>query len=387
MTTPIAGERRARACSRRSTGRSRAPTSALLSDYQKGLLTPDACSRTSSRGGVGRASPCVVDPKGEDFARYRGATGHQAEPRADRADRRASRSGRPRTPSARPTALLARFGFDFALVTLDRDGMCPQASATATTHAFRTQPREVFDVTGAGDMVLAVLGLVLGSGATPAEAAALANVAAGLEVEKVGVVPDPARGDRGAPRRARAAPRQQGRRTARRRRRSRRRLREAGRRIVFTNGCFDVLHAGHVRYLGVRALAGRRARRRASTRTRASDALKGAAAARERASPTAPRCSSALDGRRPRRRLPRGRPARAHPRGPARRARQGRGLEGQGRRRARGRRGARGVRRPRAASRRAQHDAHPRAARGDAAGRRVRRAARLRARPPTRAGS
>jgi D-beta-D-heptose 7-phosphate kinase/D-beta-D-heptose 1-phosphate adenosyltransferase len=114
--------------------------------------------------------------------------------------------------------------------------------------AIPTTPREVYDVTGAGDMVLSVLALALAAGATPEEAARLANVAAGIEVERVGVVP--VRKDEIAARLAvgveaaslkvldrREAPGIVERHRARRRR------------VVFTNGCFDVLHAGHVRFL------------------------------------------------------------------------------------------------------------------------------------------
>jgi D-beta-D-heptose 7-phosphate kinase/D-beta-D-heptose 1-phosphate adenosyltransferase len=110
-----------------------------------------------------------------------------------------------------------------------------------------TAAREVFDVTGAGDMVLAVLAMGLASGATPLEAATLANVAAGLEVEHIGVVP--------ITRPEIAA------RLASQGRGGTKLLDRAGlkaivarehaerRRVVFTNGCFDVLHAGHVRFL------------------------------------------------------------------------------------------------------------------------------------------
>ncbi len=218
---------------------------ALLSDYQKGFLTPAVILHVVAWGRR-TGKPVVVDPKGDDFSRYAGATGikpNRAQaakivgfsiPSAVEAERAADQ-------------LIARFGFDFALVTLDRDGMCLKVRDGVGT-ILRTAPREVFDVTGAGDMVLAVLGLALGCGASPAEAAALANVAAGLEVEKVGVVPIPRseiaarlaeasgpRPDKIVDRPAAVA--------------LGRRLREAGRRIVFTNGCFDVLHAGHARYL------------------------------------------------------------------------------------------------------------------------------------------
>jgi D-beta-D-heptose 7-phosphate kinase/D-beta-D-heptose 1-phosphate adenosyltransferase len=219
---------------------------ALVSDYRKGLLTPAVLARVaawSKRTG----KPSVVDPKREDLEAYAGATG--IKPNRAQAARVAGHAIETEADARRAAeSILERFGFDFVLVTLDRDGMA-LATRGGGFASLRTAPREVFDVTGAGDMVLAVLGLVLGSNGTPAEAAALANVAAGLEVEKVGVVPIPREeiaarlaGDGGVPADRKLVDRPAAAGLARR-------LREAGRRIVFTNGCFDVLHAGHVRYL------------------------------------------------------------------------------------------------------------------------------------------
>ena len=218
---------------------------ALLSDYQKGLLTPGVLAHVIAWGRK-TGKPVVVDPKGDDFERYRGATG--IKPNRPQTARIAGFAVASAADAERAAdRLLATLGFDFVLVTLDRDGMLVKHKVEGA-HAFRTEPREVFDVTGAGDMVLAVLGIVLGSGGSVAEAAALANVAAGLEVEKVGVVPvsreeiaarlaenAPALGSKVVERPKAAA--------------LAARLRAAGRKIVFTNGCFDVLHAGHVRYL------------------------------------------------------------------------------------------------------------------------------------------
>src|SRR5205823_13714909 len=109
-----------------------------------------------------------------------------------------------------------------------------------------TRPRQVYDITGAGDMVLAVVGLCLASGADYDEAAALGNVAGGLEVERIGVAllsrqeilrdlldhhhPE---GSKRLGWDALAAEVE--------------RRKRAGQAIVFTNGCFDLLHVGHVR--------------------------------------------------------------------------------------------------------------------------------------------
>jgi D-beta-D-heptose 7-phosphate kinase/D-beta-D-heptose 1-phosphate adenosyltransferase len=216
----------------------------LLSDYAKGLLTPrvlEAAFALGRRAGV----PVLVDPKGERYERYRGATCITPN-RAEAA--RATGVALHDLAGAEQAAerLLGQTGCPFVLITLDRDGMYLKEQGRPGTH-IPTTPREVFDVTGAGDMVLAVLAMGLASGASALEAAALANVAAGLEVEHVGVVPITraeisarlARGGQGGSKRvARAEVAALA-----------ERERAAGRRVVFTNGCFDVLHAGHVRFL------------------------------------------------------------------------------------------------------------------------------------------
>jgi D-beta-D-heptose 7-phosphate kinase/D-beta-D-heptose 1-phosphate adenosyltransferase len=113
-----------------------------------------------------------------------------------------------------------------------------------------TRARQVYDITGAGDMVLSVLGLALAAGADYADAIRLANVAGGLEVEKVGVATvtrdeiarDLARDGCGWGTGEKVLPLAQLVGEVSRRR-------QQGQRVVFTNGCFDLLHAGHVQYL------------------------------------------------------------------------------------------------------------------------------------------
>jgi D-beta-D-heptose 7-phosphate kinase/D-beta-D-heptose 1-phosphate adenosyltransferase len=123
------------------------------------------------------------------------------------------------------------------------------AHADGRRRVFPTRPRQVYDITGAGDMVLAVLGMALAAGADYDPAIRLANVAGGLEVEKIGVATvtrdeilrDLLRGGPGS-----GADKVLSRDAVCREVESRRRL---GQRVAFTNGCFDVLHAGHVQYL------------------------------------------------------------------------------------------------------------------------------------------
>ncbi|MDA1196069.1 MAG: D-glycero-beta-D-manno-heptose 1-phosphate adenylyltransferase [Planctomycetota bacterium] len=217
----------------------------VVSDYGKGVLT-DALLRSVIDLARTQGIPLIVDPKGADFTRYKGATcitPNRAE--AQRATGIAVQDLA--SADAAGAVLLEQAGLEFALVTLDREGMYLKPRAGDGVH-LPTTPREVFDVTGAGDMVVSVLGMALAAGASPIEAAALANVAAGLEVEHVGVVPITrdeiaarlAEGIEGLA--AKHVNRADVAALAERHRAARRRL-------VFTNGCFDVLHAGHVRYL------------------------------------------------------------------------------------------------------------------------------------------
>ncbi|MFT5523130.1 MAG: D-beta-D-heptose 7-phosphate kinase/D-beta-D-heptose 1-phosphate adenosyltransferase, partial [Pirellulaceae bacterium] len=149
--------------------------------------------------------------------------------------------------------LCEQFGVDAVVVTLDRDGMVLVAGDQE--QVFPTRPRRVYDITGAGDIVLATLGLGQAAGLSLPNCIELANVAAGLEVEQVGVVPIPRTeiekelsGESGltqsklisASEAAEVAD------NARRR----------GQSVVFTNGCFDLLHVGHVTYLQEAAALG-----------------------------------------------------------------------------------------------------------------------------------
>jgi D-beta-D-heptose 7-phosphate kinase/D-beta-D-heptose 1-phosphate adenosyltransferase len=151
-------------------------------------------------------------------------------------------------------SLRERLDMEAAIITLDKEGMalCHQ---DGRADIFPTRIRQVYDITGAGDMVLAVLGMALAAGADYPEAIKLANIAGGLEVEKIGVVPvtraeiieDICKSSlAGKSETLSGAQKIMGRDSLLRELEQQRKL---GRKIVFTNGCFDVLHAGHVQYL------------------------------------------------------------------------------------------------------------------------------------------
>jgi D-beta-D-heptose 7-phosphate kinase / D-beta-D-heptose 1-phosphate adenosyltransferase len=218
----------------------------LVSDINKGLLTP-AVLRALIDGANRRRIPIVVDPRlTEDLSIYRGATAltpNRYETELATGMKLADRDGW-RTAAE---ALVNKIGLKACLITLDRDGMY-LAERGGRTSYIPTTPREVYDVTGAGDVVLTFFGLLAIAGLSFGSAAAVANLAAGIEVGRIGTEivtrEDIARALRPAyehyERKILSETEL---------RFALDRERHAGRRIVFTNGCFDVLHSGHLHML------------------------------------------------------------------------------------------------------------------------------------------
>ncbi len=217
----------------------------ILSDYAKGAL---ACGVTERLITLAEAAevPVVVDPKGSDWRRYRGA-------RLVTPNRREFAVALGRVPAvgeeeAAARALLADAGVAAILLTLGGDGML-LVPASGPAVRLPTEARQVFDVAGAGDTVVAVVAAGLAAGADAEDAARLANAAAGVVVGKVGTaVAETAEI-------ARALVRQDAARLEDKVMPLTSALTEAGRwrrqglRIGFTNGCFDLLHPGHVALL------------------------------------------------------------------------------------------------------------------------------------------
>lgn len=216
-----------------------------IEDYNKGLVTPRVCQAAIK---MARANglPVLVDPGPiADFSKYRGASALKPNrPETARA------SGLPvdEPDQYQPAAewLLHHLHLEAATITLDRHGVY-LASADGKRQWIQSRERKVYDVTGAGDMFLATLSLAKAAGADWAEALTLANVAGGLECEKFGSVPITpdemtrelmleAHGHLGKIRtKEQLLPELA-------------QHRSAGRKIVFTNGCFDLVHTGHVQY-------------------------------------------------------------------------------------------------------------------------------------------
>ncbi len=218
----------------------------VLSDYAKGVLTDDVLRAVMARtGAMGRK--VIADPKRADFAAYRGATvltpnEHEVRhaTRIDAADDlEADRAGR--------RALDATCG-EAVLVTRSEKGLTLVRRDQPALH-MPTRAREVADVSGAGDTLVAALAVALGAGASLPEASLLANITAGISVGKQGTatvsreellgvlhLEDLVATDRKIATREAAASRVAA-------------WRAQGFRVGFANGCFDLIHPGHVRLL------------------------------------------------------------------------------------------------------------------------------------------
>ena len=222
----------------------------LLSDYAKGsLLRAQAIIQEARKHNI----PVFVDPKGDDFSKYQGAsliTPNQQEfenvvgPCSDEAD-----------IEQRARALMAELQLQAILLTRSEKGMM-LIQQDRPVLSLPARARDVYDVTGAGDTVIAVLAASVAAGESLESAAQWANTAAGIVVAKLGaqsVTPDELQAEV----RAQAVIHQGVLQVSQ--------LLEQvaisksqGEKIVFTNGCFDILHAGHVEYLEQAARLGDR---------------------------------------------------------------------------------------------------------------------------------
>lgn len=212
----------------------------ILSDYAKGSLQQVTAlvSRCRDQG-----VPVLVDPKGTDFARYRGAT--VLTPNLAEFEAVAGKADSDDDLVLRARRMCDELELDAIVVTLSDRGMLVVSADVDVLLPARA--RQVFDVTGAGDTVIAVLAAGLGAGLDVEAAAAVANLAAGLVVARIGTAAvttaelnsalhEHGEGGRGLLSRAGAL-------------QAARESRARGERLVMTNGCFDILHKGHVAYL------------------------------------------------------------------------------------------------------------------------------------------
>jgi rfaE bifunctional protein kinase chain/domain len=153
----------------------------VLEDYNKGVLIPTVIAR-AIQWARDRGIPVVVDPKYRNFFAYRGATIFK--PNRRELELALGAAVDLDHPEALPS-VFERLGVEHLLLTLGERGMA-LISADGEVGRIPTTAREVYDVVGAGDTVTAYLAVVLAAGGTPAEAAVIANFAAGIEVGKLG---------------------------------------------------------------------------------------------------------------------------------------------------------------------------------------------------------
>jgi D-beta-D-heptose 7-phosphate kinase/D-beta-D-heptose 1-phosphate adenosyltransferase len=214
----------------------------LVSDYNKGLVTKDLIGRITVAARK-HHKHVIVDPKGLDYSKYQGAT--LLTPNRKEASL-ASGVEIVDDASLEKAAerIMAAAGLDKLLITLGKNGMALFETARPV-YRIATRARQVYDVSGAGDTVLSVLGLALGLGASFQESTKMANAAAGIVVGKIGTAPVSideltsalTNTGRRFPSKHHALeelPAMIG------------DLQRNGQKIVMTNGCFDLLHAGHV---------------------------------------------------------------------------------------------------------------------------------------------
>ncbi|GAA0542184.1 D-beta-D-heptose 7-phosphate kinase/D-beta-D-heptose 1-phosphate adenosyltransferase [Rhizomicrobium palustre] len=218
----------------------------ILSDYGKGFLDAEFCGMALVMAKEAGAF-VIVDPKGRDYARYSGA-GIITPNRKELAEASGMPVGDDAQIELAARSLIARFGFGAVLVTRSEEGMS-LIPAEGTPAHLPAKAREVFDVSGAGDTVVATLALGLAAGLPPLGAVHLSNVAAGIVVEKVGTAVvhpeellhalhdvDSTSATAKVLSTSMAADRVK-------------KWRAQGLKVGFANGCFDLLHTGHVRLI------------------------------------------------------------------------------------------------------------------------------------------
>lgn len=214
----------------------------LISDYGKGLLSRPVLKNLLAIAHR-HDKTTIADPKGFDFSKYAGAT-LLTPNRKEAAQASGIEIIDGATLADAAGSLLEKIGIENLLITCGQDGMV-LFRPDREPHRIRSRARQVFDVSGAGDTVLAVLGLAVATGASLEQAAAVANTAAGVVVSKVGTATvSEAELVRAMGRNADGPAGKQ--KTVSELSQIAGSLREKGKRIVLTNGCFDLLHAGHV---------------------------------------------------------------------------------------------------------------------------------------------
>lgn len=222
----------------------------ILSDYNKGSLSDvQAMIQLAKKAGA----RVLVDPKGSDFEKYRGAT--LLTPNLSEFEAVVGHCRNDQELVARGLALIEKFDLQALLVTRSENGMTLIRAGQEPFH-LPTQAQEVYDVTGAGDTVISVLASSLAAGSSFEHACTLANAAAGVVVGKIGT------STVNTIELANAVYSQQeigfGVLSQEQLKLAVKLAQHRGEKVVMTNGCFDILHAGHVSYLNTAREQGQR---------------------------------------------------------------------------------------------------------------------------------
>ncbi|MCY4177082.1 MAG: bifunctional D-glycero-beta-D-manno-heptose-7-phosphate kinase/D-glycero-beta-D-manno-heptose 1-phosphate adenylyltransferase HldE [Endozoicomonadaceae bacterium] len=214
----------------------------VLSDYGKGVLSyPQAFIQAARANDI----PVIIDPKGTDFERYRHAT--LLTPNLTEFEAIVGHCADEKTLISRGQLLREKLSLEALLITRGEHGMTLLCADQPELH-IPTQAREVYDVTGAGDTVIATLAAAIASGQSLQQATILANIAAGIVVGKVGTatITLPELHKNVA---LRQSKKKRGVVTQEQLLILLEEARSQGERIVFTNGCFDLLNEESVNYL------------------------------------------------------------------------------------------------------------------------------------------
>jgi D-beta-D-heptose 7-phosphate kinase/D-beta-D-heptose 1-phosphate adenosyltransferase len=218
----------------------------VLSDYAKGVLS-ERVTRAAIKAARAANKPIICDPKAKDLRKYTGATVLTP----NRLELQAACGfdcGNDETVESAARPFLDNEICTSMVVTRGKDGMSVMSQGAPAVH-LRTMARQVFDVSGAGDTVVAAMSLGLAAGASIVDASTLANLAAGIVVGKLGTaaVTSSELIEQLTPLNTRAGDSKIY--TLESVLQLARAWREQGKSISFTNGCFDLLHPGHVSLL------------------------------------------------------------------------------------------------------------------------------------------
>ncbi|MDZ4140599.1 MAG: bifunctional D-glycero-beta-D-manno-heptose-7-phosphate kinase/D-glycero-beta-D-manno-heptose 1-phosphate adenylyltransferase HldE [Methylotenera sp.] len=219
------------------------PSVVILSDYAKGLLSDETCQRII-KACQAQSITVLVDPKGRDYSKYKGATA--LTPNKKETAEACNTSANDSDLITKASVLKTSLNLQFLAVTRGEEGI---TLIDENTHHLPAIAKQVFDVSGAGDTVIATLAAGLMSGLNPLESLQLANIAAAVVVGKVGTVPISQQ------ELLEALANQQSSEQAHKicdlaqLIQKVKAWKKQNQKIVFTNGCFDLLHAGHVTYL------------------------------------------------------------------------------------------------------------------------------------------